>query len=240
MYINPITVKQKNFGSAMSKDLGDQNTAFSERVRSVIGKNSMRSFAKKAGVHPASISQYLTGKTEPTRPTLIAIAEAVGVSVEWLATGRGPKHPDTPNEWPPDGYTIIREYEVEVSAGTGIDAQRGQAGFSIVQKRWIDKIGAKAEDLVLVNVTGDSMTPTVDHGDSVIVDTSSKGTARGGVFVVRIRDELLVKLVERDPIKNRMILKSSNKNYRDIEIDLNDENLDFEVVGRVVRAVKDF
>jgi transcriptional regulator with XRE-family HTH domain len=36
--------------------------------------------------------QYLSGKSEPTRPVLAAIARAGGVSVSWLAVGEVEEH----------------------------------------------------------------------------------------------------------------------------------------------------
>ncbi len=43
-----------------------------------------------AGITPRTFARYLAGDTEPTVGKLIAIANAAGVSVDWLAAGRGP------------------------------------------------------------------------------------------------------------------------------------------------------
>jgi transcriptional regulator with XRE-family HTH domain len=50
---------------------------------------SVRAFARKAGVSDTFLRQCLAGRTEPTRTKLLAIAEAGGTTVEWIATGRG-------------------------------------------------------------------------------------------------------------------------------------------------------
>lgn len=59
---------------------------FVERLKSVIGEQSIRSFAIKCGFSNTVLGKYLTG-SEPSRPALIAIARTAGVSLEWLATG---------------------------------------------------------------------------------------------------------------------------------------------------------
>lgn len=59
---------------------------FVERLRQVIGEGSARSFAHRAGLKSSTLQAVLKG-SNPTLPTLIAIAEAGGVSVEWLAVG---------------------------------------------------------------------------------------------------------------------------------------------------------
>lgn len=47
---------------------------------------SIYALAKRSGTAPNTIRRYF-GKSEPTRPLLVAIARASNVSVEWLATG---------------------------------------------------------------------------------------------------------------------------------------------------------
>lgn len=66
--------------------------AFPARLAKLIGKLSVRAFARKAGVSDTFLRQCLAGRTEPTRTKLLAIARAGKTSVEWLATGRGTMH----------------------------------------------------------------------------------------------------------------------------------------------------
>ena len=63
---------------------------FAARLKACVGDESLRAFAFKAGISPTALRQYLIGKSEPTRPMLVAIARAAGVQVAWLATGDGP------------------------------------------------------------------------------------------------------------------------------------------------------
>jgi len=69
----------------------DDKAAFRERLQSCIdASGTLYALAKKIGSPPNTIRRYF-GSSEPTRPKLLAIAAATGVSVEWLATGRGPR-----------------------------------------------------------------------------------------------------------------------------------------------------
>lgn len=67
--------------------------AFPARLEVLIGELSVRAFARRAGVSDTFLRQCLAGRTEPTRTKLMAIAEAGGTTVEWLATGTPPAHP---------------------------------------------------------------------------------------------------------------------------------------------------
>ena len=64
--------------------------SFPQRLKLAIGKGSARAFALQCDLSPAVMHQYLAGKSEPTRPALIAMARTAGVYLEWLINGEGP------------------------------------------------------------------------------------------------------------------------------------------------------
>lgn len=66
-------------------DLND----FKYRLREVIGKNTS-SFADKCGIGESTIRSYLNGSF-PRLDKLVTIATTANVTVEFLATGKGPK-----------------------------------------------------------------------------------------------------------------------------------------------------
>jgi len=57
------------------------------RIAALLAGNG-KILAERTGISRRAIAEYLAGNSEPNRPRLLAIAEAAGVSVEWLATGR--------------------------------------------------------------------------------------------------------------------------------------------------------
>lgn len=67
------------------KELG----SFPTRLQQAIGERSVRSFASDCGLSDTVVRQYLSGKSEPTRPAIIAIARVSGCSIDWLLTGEG-------------------------------------------------------------------------------------------------------------------------------------------------------
>lgn len=62
---------------------------FPERLKTAIGTRSARSFAIECGVSPTVMHQYLSGKSEPSRLVLVAIAKTAAVNLDWLAIGEG-------------------------------------------------------------------------------------------------------------------------------------------------------
>lgn len=73
-----------------SSSIEDLECNFSARMNYCVEQvGSASALAKKAGISQSGIRRYFTGG-EPSRPHLVAIAKAAGVSIEWLATGEGP------------------------------------------------------------------------------------------------------------------------------------------------------
>lgn len=62
-----------------------------DRLKQIIGKEPVRAFAQRADVSEGTVRNLLSGGV-PKLDSLINIAEAGGVTVEWLSTGVGPQH----------------------------------------------------------------------------------------------------------------------------------------------------
>jgi transcriptional regulator with XRE-family HTH domain len=62
-----------------------------DRLRQVIGDESGNGFARRAGVTESALRKYLDGAM-PSADRLVKLALAGDVSIEWLATGQGPRY----------------------------------------------------------------------------------------------------------------------------------------------------
>lgn len=94
---------EKGDESAVSSSAIELESRFTARMELCAQRvGSVSALAKKAGVSQSGIRRYFNGG-EPTRPHLIGLARAAGVSVEWLATGAGTPdqglgQPDSPEQ----------------------------------------------------------------------------------------------------------------------------------------------
>jgi phage repressor protein C with HTH and peptisase S24 domain len=135
-----------------------------------------------------------------------------------------------------ENITWIPVYDIMASAGNGIMNYPVlcQTGFNG------DEIAAKFGNnhrLEGIKVRGDSMQPTVDDGDIVYINRDDT-TPKNGIFVIRIGDEVLIKRLSKLPNKSIRV-SSDNEVYPPFEIDLNGENLDFEIIGKVWKKMQD-
>lgn len=68
---------------------------------------SATSMSVQLGMHRNTVNNYLSGKTDPDRRTLIAWAMATGVPLAWLLTGNAES--PRPGEGPDGGLDVRRE-----------------------------------------------------------------------------------------------------------------------------------
>ncbi|WP_445157368.1 helix-turn-helix domain-containing protein [Halomonas sp. E14] len=73
--------KQSSSDSELEREFG-------ARLRQAIGSRSVLSFAKECGISDSLVRKYLAGSL-PGLDKALTMARVAGVSLEWLATGRG-------------------------------------------------------------------------------------------------------------------------------------------------------
>lgn len=69
----------------------EQSDARIARIVEVIGKESVSSFSRRCGVPESVLRSYINDGREPPFGNAVAIADAGGVTLDWLGTGRLPK-----------------------------------------------------------------------------------------------------------------------------------------------------
>jgi len=206
----------------------------SSRIKTLMGNLSESAFAQKCRIPLSTMRKYLSGST-PGLDKAAQIAEATGVSLEWLATGKQPTKSDSQFE---EEFALIPGYNVQVAAGHGaIAGDEAPTRELAFRRKWLRFRGFHEQDLALVFAKGDSMEPTISDNETVMVDTSEKKLRDGHIYVIRNGDHLLVKRVQtlwNDGVQ----LLSDNKEYPPQEIASSDLH-SLEVIGKVVWVGKD-
>lgn len=65
------------------------------------------------------------------------------------------------------------------------------------------------KDMVLFDVSGDSMVPVICHGDTVLIDQSQVDIIPGNIYGIGIGEEIVVKRIDKIP--GRIVLISENR-----------------------------
>jgi phage repressor protein C with HTH and peptisase S24 domain len=117
-----------------------------------------------------------------------------------------------------NGLVSVKRHPVMVSAGPGaiVTEELGKPYFAF-DERWLKALTpSKPSRLSIVRVEGDSMAPTLNAGDDILVDLGDAAEQlRDGIYVLRIDDALVVKRLALNPLGRRVTVQSDNPAYSD-------------------------
>ena len=135
-----------------------------------------------------------------------------------------------------DGMVAVRRTLATAAAGTGAAGSDEEARpYFAFDPKWLRYLTASPADaLSMIKVQGDSMAPTLNDGDDILLDTSQCGQPlRDGIYVLRVEDALLVKRLAVHPLGKTVTVQSDNPAYPDWP----DCTLDrIHCIGRVIWA----
>jgi hypothetical protein len=141
-----------------------------------------------------------------------------------------------PDTEPGPGLRPVPRLDVDVAAGAGaFDSNESGGGHIAFDPAWLRRVARGAPDqLSIIRVAGDSMTPTLADGDDILVDRGDNAARlRDGIYVLRIEGALVVKRLALNPAARTLSVRSDNPAYPGWP-DCDPAAVD--VVGRVVWA----
>ena len=135
---------------------------------------------------------------------------------------------------PEDEFIAIAHAAARPSKGGGaIVEDEGRPGRDYHFRRsWIrDKLRAAPSMLRVLQVEGDSMLPTLEDGDTVLVDMNQRSPNPPGIFVLHDGMGLVAKRLEHVPMSDppRLRIISDNPHYAPYECTAEEIN----VIGRI-------
>ena len=193
--------------------------------------------AEASGLNRSFIYDIIRGKSvRPTRSKLQKVADVLRVDVAWLIDGDGTLEGEEPKIYSPDTTFVgISGVKAKASAGGGtiVHAEDEQVSKMYhFRQSWIEnELDANAKQLRILRVTGDSMMPTLNDGDTILVDMGRKSPYPPGLFVLHDGMGLMAKRIEHIPSSEppRISVTSDNPNYSPYECLLDEVN----IVGRI-------
>lgn len=128
---------------------------------------------------------------------------------------------------------ICEDVSASLGPGREIWSEKVTETFSIPLSL-MKKIGASPEHSCIINTDGESMAPTIIGGkDQVMIDESKREIFDGKIYLFRMENSLFAKRLQKLP-KNRIKVISDNPEYESYIVDLNEPDVDFSVLGRVM------
>lgn len=184
--------------------------------------------SREANLGQTAVRDWLKRGRSASVDNLAEVARVLETTVGWLL-GEDTLTPQTQ-----DAAISIPEYDVRVSAGGGfhIDTETQKDTWPFSRSYIEGELRLPVGKLVVLEAIGDSMFPTIQSGDRILVNMADTRISQPGIFVLWDGDGTVVKRLElipsTEPAKIRRI--SDNPLHGDYEVMAEDTN----IIGRVV------
>jgi phage repressor protein C with HTH and peptisase S24 domain len=231
-----------------ASDESQYSRALAARLKALRSGKSQQEFADMVGVNINTWRGYEKGHRTPGADTISDLCQKTGASSSWVLWGEGDMYGPAQSKSEPvghgqviypsgmvaiDGLIMVPKVAARLSAGGGsFEAGSEVRGLYAFRADWLRAKG-KPEDMVLMEVSGDSMEPELRDGDTVLINQGQSDILAGKVYAVGIEDTVVVKQVERLP--GVLVLRSANPAYKSREIDMRgDLAATVRIIGRVI------
>lgn len=176
-----------------------EKSVVTQRIRAALGGvDNLSAFSREIGVGLRTLNRYLHEGAEPGATNLARIARGLGVSLDRLVHGEDaePSGGSVAGEW--DGYVMVPRFNVLASAGPGRAAQPEQGPAEIaVQEAFLRQLGIIPSNAQFLTAKGDSMRPTIEDGDLLLLNRGAREVEHGRIYVLVVAGEVLLKRLHR-------------------------------------------
>lgn len=188
--------------------------------------------AEKTGLAQNYISQIKTGtRGAPSIKAIQQIAEAFDLSLLEFLSGKD----DMASE-----IVFVERVTARPRAGTGgLETDVEHAGNYAFHRSFIERKRGHPDAMKIFEVAGDSMDPTLTDGDLILVNLREKDVRSGRIYLLRIGEELMVKRLETRP-GGVLLIRSDNKDYDDLPVNLEEVDGEIEIYGRMVWSCREY
>lgn len=174
---------------------------------------------------------------------MVKSAPIIGCRSDWLQTGDGPMQDSaiSPVSQPDVNLVDIPQFDQGARMGNGglvLQDQPGMIRRWEVSRDWLNqnvKGVTAGSQLCIVTGFGDSMKPMFNPGDPLLVDLSVRSVEYDAVYFFRVGDEGFIKRIQRIPGQGLKAISANRDHYEPWTIS---EDMDFEVLGRVLKVWK--
>ena len=209
------------------------NNEFKDRLRLAMAEKNfeIRNVSDGTKISYEMIRRYTVGLAKPRGINLDKISKFLDVDKSWLLFGTG----DNRNIKKDQKSFHIEVLDVEASVRTGYLISDVMEVIKLIeydseQAKFLFN-GIDENNLKVINVTGDSMQGTFENGDIIYIDITVNQFQNDGIYVFTFENRLYVRRLQM--IKNKLVVLSDNKKYRDWEIST-DEFDQLDVHGKVI------
>jgi phage repressor protein C with HTH and peptisase S24 domain len=175
-------------------------------VEAAVETEGQKGFSERKGVPLGLVRQARAGQNL-TASSISVLSEALGLEFYVGPHRNGQAPPSSPLPLQRDfglggqgdEFAAIGLHDIEASAGPGrTPDNEDPVGALAFRQSWLQRESIKPDRAAVIRVHGDSMSPTLNNGDIILVRFDAPGLAEGdfingGIYVIRADGEVHVK-----------------------------------------------
>ena len=217
------------------------DSLFSERIKLIseeFFKGNISKFAKTIGVSQPSLTKWLNYGTDISRSNLIKIIEATGTNPEWLILGKGQMKTQSNSPNANDSVVMIPSYSyIDVSVTVKhFDKSIQPDSEEPYSIKCLERLGAEARNLAVFWASDNSMQPTIEEADKLLIDLSVKEIKNDRIYLIQNGSSMWIKRIRF--LWDSVEIVSDNKSkYAPITISPQ-EAKELKILGQVIHISK--
>ncbi|MDC7250560.1 MAG: S24 family peptidase [Sphaerochaetaceae bacterium] len=205
-------------------------------AREKLGFNQS-SFSKELGIAAQSLARYEKNKIKPSIEFITLLTNMFMINSNWLLTGKGSMKlgeeiEDSKND---DNYQIDL-LNVRAGAGEGIYNYVIETVDTISLDKSFFRTPINTNKIKGMQVDGDSMEPTLRHGDYVFIDLNIKNGING-IYAIQYGGQMLIKRLQFK-LDGTILIISDNEKYEKEIYDPKENQMTFEILGMKVLSIQ--
>ena len=203
-----------------------------KKLRKALKMDTQRDLSELANLPFSRVQDIERGKVKELKSKEIELLqEKFLINSWWLLTGKGEmflNHDKTISSVSNHGYAID-VLNVRAGAGDGVYNYEVKVIDKIVLDKAFFKTSPDIKKIKIIEVDGDSMFPTLQSGDHVIID-ETKTNGVDGIYAIQLHGQILIKRLQFN-LDGTIDIKSDNKEYDTKSYNPNDTQVPLQVLG---------
>ncbi|QKF64582.1 S24 family peptidase [Campylobacter corcagiensis] len=187
-------------------------------------------FCRKYNIKQNTLSTWKARNSIPYE-LLLSISKEENIPVDYIFLNKNFNTSHNEN----NGYKI-KKISHNASAGTLTDIEGIEVydtdDFIFISKN-LFKTNINPEKTRIVEVVGDSMSPTLNSGDYVIINIDNNFIG-DGIYVINYKNIFMVKMLQQKP--DGLKIKSINPLYESYELEEDSQEI-FDIIGKVIKTI---
>lgn len=199
-----------------------------KRLRKLAGLSQVE-VAKELGISQSNYFNIETGK-QPATKYASKLSILFGCSIKELLPKDISQQIDVSK--PNENSIVIDIISATPCCGSGNDVSEEIIGKWVMPLQDFKRLTQTSPDRVKqMQVSGDSMQPTINDGDFILADTSHNVFDVDGIYLIRLISGLAVKRLQAG--LNTISIISDNPNYKPIEASIGE----VKIIGKVIKIL---